>query len=133
MSIDRGLVKNVHVVVVVVGNRLITIHILRGMAGLNNIDVEDILILCITFSTDLQSGHTLVRKQFPLVPAYTTTFISCQGLMLDCVGVNLDRPVFSHGQLYTALSRIRHHRHTIVLLCPGENSTTNVTYSELLV
>jgi hypothetical protein len=133
MSIDRGLVKNVRVVVVGVGHRLITVRILRGMPGLNTLDEEDILIPRITFSTVLQSGHTLVRKQFPLAPAYATTFNSCQGLTLDCVGVELTRPVFSHGQLYTALSRIRHRSHAAVRLCPGDNSTTNVTFHELLV
>ncbi|KIM65719.1 hypothetical protein SCLCIDRAFT_112413, partial [Scleroderma citrinum Foug A] len=50
----------------------------------------------------------LLHKQFPLAPAYATTFNSCQGLTLDCVGIDLTCPVFSHRQLYTALSCIRH-------------------------
>ncbi|KIM52666.1 hypothetical protein SCLCIDRAFT_140708, partial [Scleroderma citrinum Foug A] len=75
----------------------------------------------------------LHRKQFPLAPAYATTFNSCQGLTLDCVGIDLTRPVFSHGQLYTALSRIRHRSHARVRLRPGETTTTNVTYHEILI
>lgn len=70
--------------------------------------VEDKLILLprISFTHSLRSGHTLLRRQFPLAPAYATTFNSCQGLTLDRVGVDLTVPMFSHGQLYTALSRI---------------------------
>lgn len=135
MSLDRGLVKNVRVVVIGLGNRLITVRLLRGVAGITGdaMDSEDILIPRISFTADLASGHTLLRKQFPLAPAYATTFNSCQGLTLDSVGVDLNRPVFSHGQLYTALSRIRHRSHAKVCLRPGETTTVNVTYNEILV
>jgi hypothetical protein len=68
-----------------------------------------------------------------LAPAYATTFNSCQGLTLEIVEVDLTRPVFSHGQLYTAPSRIRHHNDAKAHLCPGETTTTNVTYQEILI
>ena len=132
-SIDLGLVKNIRVVIVHTGSRLITVRLLRGIGGPNIIDSENILIPRISFQTTLHSGHTLHRKQFPLAPAYATTFNSCQGLTLNCVGIDLTRPVFSHGQLYTALSRVRHRSHARVLLRPGETTTTNVTYHELLI
>ena len=77
------------------------------------------------------SGHTLFCKQFPLAPAYATTFNSCQGLTLDRVALDLTRPVFSHGQLYTALTRVRTRFHAIVRLTPGESTARNVTYNEL--
>ena len=132
-SVDLGLVKNVRVVVVHTGTHLITVRLVRGAAGPNVTGIEDILIPRISFQTVLASGHTLHRKQFPLAPAYATTFNSCQGLTLDCVGIDLTRPVFSHGQLYTALSRIRHRTHARVRLRPGETTTTNVTYHEVLI
>jgi hypothetical protein len=130
-SVDRGLVKNTRVVVTNVGVRLISVRILRpgGLA-----DAEDeLLIPRISFEANLMSGHTLLRKQFPLAAAYATTFNSCQGLTLDRLGVDLIRPVFSHGQLYTALSRIRHRSHAIVRLPAGQSTTTNVTYPEILL
>lgn len=133
MSIDRGLVKNVRVVVVGVGNRIITVRLLKGVGGVSAVDSDDILLPRISFVADLTSGHTLLRKQFPLAPAYATTFNSCQGLTLDSVGVDLTRPVFSHGQLYTALSHIRHRTHAKVRLRPGEIVTQNVTYHDILV
>lgn len=130
---ERGLVKNTRVVVMHIGKRIITVRLLRGIGGVGTMDSEDILISRIPFTTTLESGHTLVRRQFPLAPAYATTFNSCQGLTLDVVGVDLTRPVFSHGQLYTALSRIRHRSHAKVRLRPGQRMTKNVTYHEVLL
>jgi len=131
--LDRGLVKNVRVVVIDVGTRIVTVRLLRP-GDLNNGGAdEDILIPRISFLYQLPSGHTLLRRQFPLAPAYATTFNSCQGLTLDVVGVDLTRPVFSHGQLYTALSRIRHHSNAKVRLRPGETTTPNITYAEILI
>lgn len=126
-SIERGLVKNMRAVITDVGNRLITIRRLTGHV------VEDLLIPRITFTHNLAQGHTLLRKQFPLSLAYATTFNSCQGLTLDRVGIDCTRPVFSHGQLYTALSRIKMRDHGLVRLPPGETTTKNVTYPEILI
>lgn len=129
-SLDRGLVKNMRCLVVDVGHRLVTVRLLRmDRAG---IEEELVLLPRISFTYGLRSGHTLLRRQFPLAPAYATTFNSCQGLTLDRVGVDLTVPVFSHGQLYTALSRIRHRTHARVLPEEGRLETENVTYVELL-
>lgn len=130
---ERGLVKNTRVVVVNVGKKIITVRMLRGVGGVGSMESEDILISRIPFMTTMDSGHTLIRRQFPLAPAYATTFNSCQGLTLDVVGVDLIRPVFSHGQLYTALSRIRHRSHAKVRLRPWQTKTKNVTYHEVLL
>lgn len=128
-SIDRGLVKNVRVVIMGIGVRLITVCVLKE--GVQDMG-EDILIPRIIFETELRSGHTLCRRQFPLAPAYATTFNSCQGLTLDRVGIDLTYPVFSHGQLYTAVSRIRNRQHGIFRLPLGDTSTINVTFMEIL-
>ena len=75
----------------------------------------------------------MIRLQFPLAPAYTSTFNGCQGLTLDRIGLDLTIPVFSHGQLYTALTRIRNRLHAIALIPPSTTSIQNVTYHELLI
>ena len=131
-SVEQQLVKNVRVVVTDVGTRLVSVRLIRE-GRVDSRRSEDILIPRISFSHQLPSGHTLFRKQFPLAPAYATTFNSCQGLTLDRVGLDLTRPVFSHGQLYTALTRIRTREHALVRLTPGETSARNVTYKELLL
>lgn len=131
-SIDSGLVKNTRVAVVGTGFKLSTIRILQSThtPGSNS---GDILLPRITFKEKLSSGHTLCRRQFPLAPAYASTFHSCQGLTLDRVGVDLTQDVFTHGQLYTALSRIRRRSDAIVRLPTECSTTTNVTYKELLI
>ena len=131
-SVDRGLVKNARVRVVDVGVRLIAVRLLahRGNRFGNT---EDILIPRISFNAKLPSGHTLLRQQFPLAPAYATTFNSCQGLTLDVAGIDLTTAVFSHGQLYTALSRIRHRNAGLVRLPIDVATSPNVTYHELLL
>ena len=61
---------------------------------------DDIFLPCITFSATLPPSHTLFRQEFPLAPAYATTFNGRQGLTLDRIGLDLICPAFSHGQLY---------------------------------
>ena len=75
------------------------------------------------------------RVQFPLRLAYATTFNSCQGLTLDKTILDLRTPVFAHGQLYTALSRVRRRDDSRVLLPEGQEdmSVANVVYKDLLL
>jgi hypothetical protein len=46
------------------------------------------------------------RQQIPLVLSYATTFNGCQGLTVKKLALDLRRPVFSHGQLYLAATRV---------------------------
>src|SRR6266550_4982947 len=125
-SVDNGLVKNSRLLITNLGRRIITTRLLQN----NRVGEEDILIPRIPFTTILKSRHQLKRRQFPLTAAYATTFNSCQGLTLDRIGVDLTRPVFSHGQLYTALSRVR--RANDIIIRSVTNETINVTYEKIL-
>jgi ATP-dependent DNA helicase PIF1 len=135
MSIDIGLVKNTRVVVTGLGNHVISIRkiLTPGTFIEQSNRNKDILLPRITFIHHLHSGHTLRHRQFPLTLAYATTFNSCQGLTLDAVGCDLRLPAFSHGQLYVALSRIRRRENAKILIQEDTNTTTNVTYQELLL
>jgi hypothetical protein len=62
-----------------------------------------------------QVGMTVVRKQFPFRLAYAVTFNKSQGQTLDRAVVDVRNPVFAHGQMYTAASRVRKGEHMRML------------------
>ena len=51
----------------------------------------------------------LRRRQFPIRPSFCITIIKWQGQSLENVGIFLPstNAIFSHGQLYVALSRVQ--------------------------
>jgi ATP-dependent exoDNAse (exonuclease V) alpha subunit len=55
-----------------------------------------------------EPGIPFTRTQYPLEPGFCMTVNKSQGQTLDRVGVDLTaRQCFSHGMLYTAMSRVR--------------------------
>ena len=77
----------------------------------------------------------LTRKQFPIQLCFTMTVNKSQGQSLITTGVDLRTPVFTHGQLYVALSRVTS-LHGLTVLFPEADSqekTENIVYPEVLL
>ncbi|XP_022717760.1 uncharacterized protein LOC111276258 [Durio zibethinus] len=80
-----------------------------------------------------------IRKQFPIRLCFAMTVNKAQGQTIPHVGVYLPNHVFSHGQLYVALSRGISMATTKVLvktensIKENETYTKNVVYKEVLL
>eukprot|EP00267_Zea_mays_P054718 XP_020407979.1 uncharacterized protein LOC103656047 [Zea mays] len=61
------------------------------------------------------------RKQFPIRLSFAMTVNKAQGQTIPNVGVYLPEPVFSHGQLYVALSRATARSNIKILAIPAIN------------
>ncbi|KAG6646090.1 hypothetical protein CIPAW_08G169300 [Carya illinoinensis] len=87
---------------------------------------------------DENSGFPFKRTQFPIRLSFAMSINKSQGQTLDLVGIYLPQPVFSHGQLYVALSRAKTISAVKILIRPisieepENNSTKNIVYTELL-
>jgi ATP-dependent DNA helicase PIF1 len=96
-----------------------------------------------TMSEDEGLPFTLRRRQFPVRPAFAMSVNKAQGQTLKAVGVYLPKPVFTHGQLYVAFSRVGSPRAIKVLVeggwvhgaegAPDGMYTKNVVYKEVFV
>ena len=86
-------------------------------------------------SADPDLPFKLRRLQFPVSLSFAMTINKSQGQTFDVVGVDLRNPVFSHGQLYVALSRARHlsSLKCITSEFHGIERTKNVVFKEVVI
>ncbi|CAN0837248.1 ATP-dependent DNA helicase PIF1 [Linum grandiflorum] len=111
-------------------------HVVRGLIVGGSFDgTVAVIPRIILDKTDANWPFTLLRRQFPLKICYAMTINKSQGQTLDQVGLYLPSPVFSHGQLYVAISRVRSANGIHIVIendaTTDPNITRNIVYDEI--
>jgi hypothetical protein len=85
--------------------------------------------------TEDQVAFKFTRRQFPIRLSFAMTFNKSQGQSVRCVGLDLRRPVFSHGQFYVGVSRVTSVLNIKVIWEEKirEAKSKNIVYKEVLL
>jgi ATP-dependent DNA helicase PIF1 len=106
----------------------------RFVSGNNDGDVVYIPRMRL-LPSDANVSISFQRRQFPLCVCFSMSINKSQGQTLGRVGLYLPRPVFTHGQLYVAVSRVRTMDGLKILIVDEKDkvktSTVNVVYPEV--
>ncbi|XP_075658629.1 uncharacterized protein LOC142628403 [Castanea sativa] len=85
--------------------------------------------------SDSKWPFVLKRRQFLVSVCFAMTINKSQGQSLQRVGLYLDRPVFSHGQLYVVVSRVTSKDSLKILIVENDDTdrfhTKNIVYKEI--
>ncbi|KAI3934424.1 hypothetical protein MKW98_002931, partial [Papaver atlanticum] len=131
LSNADGLCNGTRLIVNHLGQRYIEAEVLTGPGTGNTVFIPRIVMT--TPETSLP--FILHRRQFPVRICYAMTINKSQGQSLPNVGVYLEEPVFSHGQLYVAISRTTRRQGLKILIKKNgdepDGYTQNVVFEEI--
>lgn len=129
---SRGLCNGTRMIVTRMRDRVLEVRLLGG-----DHDGEIAMIPRISMIPPISDGlsYSFKRFQFPVRLAFALTINKAQGQSVRYVGLDARMPVFSHGQLYVALSRVTSSRNLKILLPADatDSITPNVVYEEVLI
>lgn len=136
LDVRKGLVNGTRLIIKSLHPNTISVEILSGeFMG----TVHTLTRIPLTPS-DSTFPFTIKRLQIPIILSFAMTINKSQGQTLGTAGIYLPEPVFSHGMLYVALSRVRSKGAVAVKIThedsPGrpvaDGWTHNIVFSEIL-
>ncbi|XP_024989182.1 ATP-dependent DNA helicase PIF6-like [Cynara cardunculus var. scolymus] len=126
-----GLCNGTRLRVLTLGNRVIEAQVISR----SNIGSRTFIPRMSLTPTDKRISFEFQRRQFPIVVCFAMTINKSQGQSLSKVDLFLRQSVFTHGQLYVALSRVKSKQCLKVLIMDDDgiidSKTTNVVYKEV--
>ncbi|CAF0947889.1 unnamed protein product [Brachionus calyciflorus] len=106
-------------------------HLIEAEIAIGKLKVKKVFIPRVPLiPSDSGLPFDFKRTQFPVRPAFAISINKSQGQTLKKVGIYLEQPVFSHGQLYVALSRVSDFQDITITLPKGTKHTRNVVFHD---
>ena len=126
---DQGICNGTRVILTHRANRVLEVRLLGGEHAGKTAFIPRVKL---TPSND-DIPVSFERRQFPLRLAFAMTINKSQGQSVKHVGIDLRTPVFTHGQLYVALSRTTSRDGLKILFPTDEPVSKNIVYKEVLL
>ncbi|KAL3582853.1 hypothetical protein D5086_017185 [Populus alba] len=132
LNLSASLCNGTRLIVTQLAERVIEAQIITSSFIGNRV-----FILRIVFPiNDAKCPFTNKRRQFPIRPCYAMTINKSQGQSLKVVGVFLKDQVFTHGQLYVALSWVTSRQGLKIITCDAEGNHSiyvkNIVYKDVI-
>lgn len=137
LNTAKSLINGTRLRVIALHNNSVDCEVLTGSSSGNRVLIPRIKLT----SSDSVLPLKIQRFQFPLCLAFAMTINKSQGQSLKKVALHLPKPVFTHGQLYVALSRCTSEAGVKIfidsskdqyILDNGDFTTKNPVYYEIL-
>ena len=128
LNIDRGLCNGVRMLILDLQSHVLYVELLTGERAGTRCFIPRIKLQ----PSPSQLPIPFTRTQFPIRLAFAMTINKAQGQTFERVGISLLKPVFGHGQLYVALSRVRSQKSLYIQLPLNDYTTKNIVYKEAL-
>ena len=136
LNLHEGLCNGTRLLIYSLHDNCIDAEVLTGKAKHTRVLIPRLQLA----PSDTDMPFVLSRCQYPLRLSYSMTINKAQGQTFNKVGICIQRPCFSHGQLYIAFSRARRFADVNVQIMKssshgkhrGATYTNNVVYSQVL-